>query len=426
MLATAPAVHEAWLPTGHPLYRPRHSSRQRTALVCALIFFCVPALSLMVGVRPAEFENHRLAGFPGPSSGWGFFTGLQQWATDHLPLRQSAIRTADGISRGVFGEPPKLGEQRPVAGPIAPEPSASDRDRERLRAAGFPKVIEGSQDWLYLGYDVLGACLPERQLGEVITSLRQLRDAVENSGRQFVLVVAPDKTTMVPQYLPPHYVGSQCAEQARAQFWQRVVAEAGAVDLRPALALAGQRRGAPVYSRADTHWTHEGGLAMTRALAERVQPGVTAAWRVTPAQVVQRPADLLLLTGRRVEYPLQTYDLATDGRTVRSRPVDGDFRTPTRLTQPPGRGVVASRTAMVADSFSLFASPYLAGGFADLTMVHVDVAGADARAVGATLADSEVVVVQAVERSLISGINPMLSPHAVSTIAAELARRPLG
>jgi len=428
VLAPLPPVHEAWLPTEHPLYRPRHSSRQRTALVCALIFFCAPVLALGLGVRPAEFENHRLASFPSVASGWGFFTGLPQWATDHLPFRESAVSAADGISRGVFREPPRLGEQpppqSPVAGPIAPSPS--ERDRDELRAAGFPKVIEGAEGWLYLGYDVLGACLPERQLDDVIASLERLRAVVEDSGRQFVFVVAPDKTTMVPQYLPGRYVGSECAKQAREEFWRRAVGTAGAVDLRPALELAAVRRGAPVYGRADTHWTYEGGLAMTRAVAEAVRPGVTAAWRATPAAVVKRPADLLLLTGRRVEYPLQTYDLATDGTTIRSRPVPGDFRTPTKLSQPAGKGVVAAKAGMIADSFTLFAAPYLAGGFGELTLLHVDAVGADPRAAAAMLAESEVVVFQAVERSLIGGINPMLSPQAISIIGAELAKRPVG
>src|SRR5207248_2135985 len=112
----------------------------------------------------------------------------------------------------IFGEPPKLGDQGtnegPVQGPVAP--SEGDKDRDRVRAHGFPKVVEGSDGWMYLGYDMLGACLPEMPLNEVIDGLRRLRSVVESSGRKFVLVVAPDKTTMVPEHLPPNQIGDAC------------------------------------------------------------------------------------------------------------------------------------------------------------------------------------------------------------------------
>src|SRR5947199_28656 len=142
----------------------------------------------------AKTWNHMLASFPSPAEGLGFFTGLSQWGTDHLPLRDKAISIEDFISRNLFGEPPKLGEQQPqtggpIPGPIGPTgPSASDEDKNKMRARGFVKVIEGTDGWLYLGYDVLGACLPEKPISEVIGQLVKLRQAVERSGRKFMLM----------------------------------------------------------------------------------------------------------------------------------------------------------------------------------------------------------------------------------------------
>ena len=221
-----PPVHESELPTEHSLYRPRHGTRQRTALISAAVFFLTPLFLLVVGVRPPPIENRELAEFPTPAAGWGMFTGLNPWATDHLPLRPEALAAADAVSRGLFGEPPPLGQghpaEGPAPGPVAP-PDPTDEDRERIREAGFPRVIEGSEDWLYLGYDMLGACLPERSLDEVIDALDRLRNEVESSGREFVLIVAPDKSTMVPDYLPKEYVGQRCASEARNAFWRRVI-----------------------------------------------------------------------------------------------------------------------------------------------------------------------------------------------------------
>ena len=421
-----PPLAESWLPREHPLHRPRHGARQTTARVAAVVFFCVPMLLLVVGVRAPEFENRKLADFPSITDGFGLFTGLDQWATDHLPLRDKAVLAEDGISRGVFGEPPPLGQKPAVVGPVqAPvqTPSASDEDRDKLRASGFPKVIEGTGDWLYLGYDVLGACLPERSVDDVIGGMKKLREAVESSGRKFILVVAPDKTTMVPEHLPAEYLGKTCSTEARENFWKRAVSDAGVLDVRPALRVAAERRGAPVYSDIDTHWTHEGGLAMTRLIAEAVQPGSTATWKATPATVVQREGDLPTLLGKSVEFALQTYDLAADGQTVQSKAVDKAFRDPLKLPGASGKGVVRTKVGMIADSFTLPAIPYLSGGFGDLTVVHSDTAGTDINKVVSTLADSDVVVFEAVERSLTAGINPMVSDPVINTVKTELAKR---
>jgi hypothetical protein len=390
------------------------------------VFFCVPLLLLVVGVRAPEFENRKLADFPSIADGFGLFTGLDQWATDHLPLRDKAVLAEDALSRGLFGEPPALGQKRDAAGPVqAPvqTPSASDKDRDKLRASGFPKVIEGSDDWLYLGYDVLGACLPERPLDDVVNGMKKLREAVESSGRKFILVVAPDKTTMVPEHLPADYVGKACSAEARDNFWKRAVAEAGVLDVRPALRTEAQRLGAPVYSALDTHWTHEAGLTMTRSIAEQVQAGSTATWKVTPGAVVPREGDLSTLLGKSAQFPLQTYDLAPDGQTVQSKAVDKAFRDPLKLPGATGKGVVRTKVGMVADSFTLPAVPYLSGGFADLTVVHSDTAGTDIAKVVSVLADSDVVVFEAVERSLTAGINPMVSDSVVNELKTELAKK---
>jgi len=104
--STLPPIHESLLPRDHTLHRPRHGKRQRAALTCAMVFFLVPTLAFVFGVRPQNFENHRLAAFPSPAAGWAFFTGLNNWATDHLPLRQLGVQAETGISSGVFGEPP--------------------------------------------------------------------------------------------------------------------------------------------------------------------------------------------------------------------------------------------------------------------------------------------------------------------------------
>ena len=276
-----PPVDEERLPREHPLHRPRHSRRQRTALVAALLFFLSPVLAAALSARPAEFENRELVPFPSLTEGWQFFPELSNWAGDHLPGRDVAVRTADGISGSLFGESYPFGQSpralNPPTGPMPPTLDDAElaRQRNQLLRTGFPQVLQGRDGWLYLGYDVLGACLPERPLDEVFTAVRGLRAAVEGSGRQFVLIPAPNKSTMVPQHLPENYVGAECAQQATNEFWRWMSGQPGVIDLRPDLGQAAARSATPAYSPVDTHWTEEGGLLMTRALAETVAPGST-------------------------------------------------------------------------------------------------------------------------------------------------------
>jgi alginate O-acetyltransferase complex protein AlgJ len=419
-------LHESWLPSEHSLYRPRHGTRQRTALISAVTFFCLPLLLLILGVRPEAIENRRLASFPSPADGFGFFTGMNQWATDSLPLRANAVRVEDWISRNLFAEPPPLGQKQPDRGPIQGPVSVPDvgpRDSDQP-AQGFPKVIEGKDGWYYLGYDIQGACRPDLPLPDVIAALRRLRTIVEKSGRKFVFVVAPDKSSMVPEHLPDKYAGASCARAATAALWQRLVGEAGVIDIRPLLAAASARTGESLYTPVDSHWNYTAGLVMTTTIAETVQPGVTSTWRVSPADQLTRAGDLPPLIDRHGEYTVRYYDLAPDGSTVRSRLIDDTLRQPVDLSQPVNPGVVSQTLAVMADSFTERALPYLAGGFSNVTIMHNDTVRASPHEVAKVLAAKDVVVFEAIQRSLAGGTNALLSKDVLDAIDAELSHQP--
>lgn len=420
---TGPLVrHESLLPRKHPLHRPRHGRRQRLAMACALVFFLAPAVAFVLGVRPAEIENHALVPFPGSAQGWEMLTGLTAWATDHLPLREQAVHAEDTLSRGLFGEPPPFTQagRTPVepAGSSALTSSASD-------TAGYPEVIEGGDGWLYYGYDVTGKCRPVRPLDDVIDGLARLRRAVEASGRTFVLVVAPDKSTAVPEHLPASYSGRDCATAAGARFWQRVVTEAGALDLRPDLRAVGAAAGTPAYYPQDTHWTDLGALVMLRAVAERLSPGVSATWRLGPPATVSVPADLPLLLGRRGEDQVGIYPLSPNGGADRARSLVLDLSMPVHLGGRAGTGVVPARIGLLGDSFSLAATRYAPAVFTDVTVVGYQDARGDLADVLATLATSRVVVVEVVERNLAAGTPAFLDPGVIERIRSALAARPV-
>ncbi|MFJ1762742.1 hypothetical protein ACIOD2_20660 [Amycolatopsis sp. NPDC088138] len=417
-----PPVHEAFLPREHALHRPRHGRRQAVALVCAAVFFGTPVLASVAGVHPGQFENRALTSFPGLGQGWSFFPQLGQWATDHLAFREQAVHAGDGISRGLFGEAPPLDGQRPQdqQGPIPAQPPAP------APLVNYPKVLEGKNGWMYLGDEIASHCNLKQPLAQTMAELDRLRDGVRASGRQFVVVVAPDKTTIAPEYLPSNYVGKDCRERTAAEFWQRVDADNSILDLRSGLEAQGRAVGAPVYGPQDAHWSDEGGMLMARSLAESMSPGSTASWVIKPSDPWQMPADLPPLIGHTGTTSGRHYEVLTDGKRDQTREVLSDLKAPLKLTSASGTGTYQGKVALLGDSFTYRALPYLAATFGNMTAQHHSALLTDTGStVGDMFADNRVVAIEVVERTLASGTFGLLAPQVVDNILAKLAARPI-
>lgn len=415
-------MHESWLPRGHPLHRPRHGGQQLVALVCAVIFFVSPLVAWGAGARATAFENKKLADFPSITQGWGFFTGLGQWATDNLVFRQGAVQAEGTVSRGVFNEEVPHDSGKSAAGPLQSTPTPVNGNPPWQ--SSYPQAFGGKDDWLYYGYDIAAKCQPTQSIDDTVTQLARLRQAVEASGRRFVLIVPPDKTTEVPEHLPDHYPGKDCHDRQTADFWRKIDA-AGVIDLRKDLrdvAAFGQ----PIYHALDSHWTDEGAMVMNRDFAEAVQPGVSRTWTVSPDRTWTSQGDLPVLLGRSGETRGTYYHLRPDGTSDKTQVVSPDFRNPIHVTSPaPVTGMITDKVGLMGDSYTIPTSRYLAASFADLTIVHYATSDAHPEIVANALADRKVVALEAVERNLSGGFSGVLRPDAVDAISAVLAAHPM-
>lgn len=429
-----PPVHEAWLPREHSLHRPRHGKRQLIALVSALVFFATPALMWVFGMRAGEIENHRLAEFPGFD-----LTGFDEWASDNLVFRAGAINSADWVSRTFFGEPAPFDQggggggapTGPLPGtPVEPEKDPGQTDptegeTDGNEQAGFRQVVRGTDGWLYYGSDALSKCRPLRPLNETITQLDRLRDVVESSGRTFVLVVVPDKTTMVPEYLPDTYPGKDCAAPVTPELWQQAVGIAGGIDMRPRLAAVADKQNRPVYYPQDTHWTTEGALEMIETVAEEVRPGVTRTWKIQLKDKTTGEADLPPLIGRKGTNQITNYRVRPDGRYDRVRKNTADLVNPTHYESKRLTGMINAPTAVLGDSFLVGASGYLPAAFSDLTIQYYRSAENRPDQVIKTFTDAEVVVLEVVERNIASGDIAVAEQGFLDELNQELARNPI-
>jgi hypothetical protein len=163
---------------------------------------------------------------------------------------------------------------------------------------------------------------------------------------------------------------------------------------------------------------------MVRQVAEDIRPGVTAGWDSQPERVAEAPADLPKLIGRDGRNVGQLYSLAPDGGRDRTRQPLGDLRRPVHLQSTTGPGVITTPVGVLADSFVLPATRYLPAVFSDIEMVYSTTLADAPQDVLRVMVDSDIVVVESVERNLASGSATVVDPAMVDTIAAALAGNP--
>lgn len=393
------------------------------ALVCAVVFLLTPTFLWLIGMRPGQIENHKLAGFPSVTKGWGMFTGLPNWASDQLIIRGPGVDAEGAISRGVFGEPPPYGTNTDSGGPLPEQPAPRPKPQAKDDTT-TSKVIEGANGWLYLGDDVRSKCNPDRKDSQTIGLLQRMRKLIEKSGRTFVLVIAPNKSTMVPQFMPKTYADKACSTKAAGPLWNSLINDAKAVDLRPSMITVAKDLGHPIYPPTDTHWSDEGSILMTRSIAEAITPGLTRTWKTTPSGTYNSPADLLPMIGETGTKTETSYTIMPDGRTNRTAPAIRNMNRPVGHTAKPITGTTRKRTIMFGDSFTLAASKYLPAAFSDLTMYSYDEAGGNADKTIDRILKSRVVVLEMVERAVSEGTTGMVNKAFVKRLTARMAHAP--
>ena len=145
-----------------------------------------------------------------------------------------------------------------------------------LRERVFPQVLVGSDDWLYytgegnLDYYQRVKPLSEEQIQKITADLISIQQMMESDGRQFLLVIAPNKETIYPEYLPAGI------NRASDPSWADQITESLAgtsvrvLDLRPVLLQA--RQTGQVYFKTDTHWNPLGARAVYDAILLALQP----------------------------------------------------------------------------------------------------------------------------------------------------------
>lgn len=390
--------------------RERRRRRRVSYVVLALAaaFFFGPAVAALAGVRATEFENRKLAPFPSLSEGWGALPKMGTWAVDHLPGREQAVGVNNAISADLFGEVPG--------------------DTAAAKASGgYAQVIRGKGDWLFLGDDVTERCRSKAVATDQVARMKRLADIVRASGRTFVITIAPDKSSVYPQYLPDDYVGKACAQAATTAFYAALAANPtpGYVDVRtPLVAAAQQQRSTPLYRPRDSHWSGEGITLEVPLVAAALDPDLARGTSFPRAGTYQPIGDLTYLLGAPKADDLPAFSTRREGVTMDpTSDLTLNRDKPTHVTNTTTSApLYAEPTLLLGDSFTDTSKQFVAPYFKDLTLLHNR---SSTRIVADQMAANHTVVIQMGERLAITGNNLLLSDKALAAIAAALEAHPV-
>lgn len=201
----------------------------------AFVGICLVPSALMPFFKgDSDKEKRDLADVPSIKTEDGklnfdFFSQFETYFSEHFAFRQQLV-TADGrIKAALLGTSPN-----------------SD-------------VIVGKDGWLYYGDtadDFLNInTLSRRGINNICNNLELINRYCEQNGAQFVFTVAPNKSSVYPEYMPFNYIKTDNRDNyemlaeglSGASYW---------CDMKAA--LTGASSSIPLYHKTDTHWNNLG------------------------------------------------------------------------------------------------------------------------------------------------------------------------
>ncbi len=147
-------------------------------------------------------------------------------------------------------------------------------------ALGIPpnaNIIFGRRDWLFYGADIERddvrgiALLSDQKKKQWLVYLDRLHDEARRRGVAFLMVVAPDKSSVYPEFLPDYIRRGTTKRRMDdlLRYLEANACRATILDLRPL--LREKKSVGPVFFRHDTHWNEMGAAFATDAVSRLLE-----------------------------------------------------------------------------------------------------------------------------------------------------------
>lgn len=279
-----------------------------------------------------------------------------------------------------------------------------------FRSSPVPEVHVGPGGWLNYRDELNDfrktACNEAQAMQDLARRLHQLEKLVEASGRTFLFMVAPNKSTIYPEY-----VGLSRSATCGKSRYDLLLEALREYPVKNFVRLDGlfleAKQRARVYYRTDTHWNEEGALLVARAVLQRLSPHGWRAYlgegKMTTASYSGDLARMMGLTVNEVVPALWVTLLKATSTEDRRLGAPDVLHTRVSPSVASIGVTPLPRAVVYHDSFMRVPLALLGGAFeqidaywADITMdVRIPLAGSEE-----ALKGSEIIMVEVVERNL--------------------------
>ena len=241
------------------------------ALILPLLLY--PLVSPFLDTE--NHENRTLAQWPSLSDGTAVFGEISTYFEDHLPYKNQMVSLQSSLFLSLFNN------------------------------TSNPRVVVGQDGWLfYNNYDaenpmddILGISrFSEEEIRQILRNLDDAAERAEESGTQFIFLLAPNKETVYREKLPV-YLQDQLTDETRADLLAEAAEGGKAAFVYPKEALLREKENIPVYYRYDTHWNRLGGYIGFREVCRKAGIEVPKLSTFDITETTEYPKDLADLAG---------------------------------------------------------------------------------------------------------------------------------
>ena len=261
-------------------------------------------------------------------------------------------------------------------------------------------VYLGSEGEPFLSEDFSNACNNDLQAAGFGEAVDDLTAAQASAGREFLLAVVPDKSSIERDILGPFSASLlACSDRNRAYL----------ESLPTIMTTFNDFEASPdrLYTFGDSHWNYIGASRFAVQLLDRLQPGIVHDGDLVESPV-QHEGDLFALMGAEQQESLVLVTAERPDITTGYESETTSLGYTVQRWQSSGEGaLIAGRTLIVVDSTFGYNSQVYAPYFEDLTSIPIQ-SLADPGAI-ASIGNYDRVIVQRVQRGLPGELDLLLT-----------------
>ena len=303
-------------------------------------------------VDGTRLETNSRVGFPRPELNFNWFGRMSSSLAESVPLKQQAIRVDGQIDRFFFRETASVGSTS-------------------------PRVIYGTASTLFISDAMNEACNPHIQTVQLIDRMKKLAQVITDSGREFRLIVSPDKSSILRDYLPIKYALKECFEAHNDEFWKQLpeAEVSGFINLHSELLSARNSRREILFKRRDTHWDDSGAATASRAVVDSFRSKLWENSLLNFTGLAEYSGDLNVLSGESFSDQAPTYSHArADVKQVSVQLIDDSEHGRNRREKRTSTSsyLIPGRTLVLGDSFSEAAESFYTNYFEDITFMRLN------------------------------------------------------